>query len=501
VTATGRVSLPGPVQAVVTRLTPALLIAVVVLAGTVVAGQLTGSTSRPSGVPRPVTVPVTQTTLVCPNLSGSASTASTAVVADVSAALRPPSRSSGTVTTTLLRGSKSRTTTVHPAPGVVVVGSSSTDGTLAVSASGSVAATLSVDQVSLTSHGRGRALTGARCEAPSADWWFAGADGRVGYSDQLVIANPTATAADVSVSVWSVKGPLNTPRLAALPIPALSSVVVSVPAVAPDDATLAMHVHATSGAVTAALVDHRLTGLTPGGSDWVPDTAPPARSLVVPGFPTGPGTRSLVLANPGSADATVNLRVVSTTGSFSPSGVNQVVLGAGQTQIVDLTKALGGVTGAVSLASDQPVLAEGLAVTTSGTHPPDLQWQAAANGGLSGPGAFADGVAPAGGHTLVLLTAPAGAATVDLDSLTGVHKTVTVAAGHSTSIDVTAMVGTHSATSGMVITPVGSAPVYVTRSLSFSGVPGALTTSEPVRALPSTIELPVVREDQRAAVG
>jgi hypothetical protein len=481
---------------------PAPLVAAVALAAAVTAAQLTGSTATSSPAPHTVTSPVTDTTLVCPYLSGSApgsNTVTTGVVADVAKALDPPSTSTGTVTTTFLRGTASHSAPVHLAPGFQVSSGATTTGPLAVRARGSVAATVVADQVTLTSAGRFRALGGARCSSPSADWWFAGADGRVGYTDQLLLANPSDTGANVTVSVWSAKGELTPPRLASLPIAARSSLVVSIPSVAPDAATLALHVHATSGAITAALHDTRVSGVSPAGSDWMPATLPPARTAVVPGFPTGPGARTLVLADPGGADATVGIRIVGTSGSFAPSGVNQVVVHAGQTQTVDLTKALGAATGAVTVTSDQPVVAQGLAVTTAtGGGFPDLQWEAATPP-LTGPGAFADGREPDAGPTSLLLSAPAGAASVRITTLHGSSKIVAIAAGHSIST-VLATVGRVAATSGATVTPIGSAPVYVTRQMSFAGAHGPLATSEPVLALPTPLPLPVVTEDQRVGL-
>jgi hypothetical protein len=419
-------------------------------------------------------------------------------VADIARALAPPSTSTGTVTTTFLRGAASHPTLVRLAPGLRVASGATTTGPLAVRATGSVAATVVADQVTLTTAGRFRALGSARCASPSADWWFAGADGRVGYSDELLLANPSDTGADVTVSVWSAKGRLTPPRLASLPIAARSSLVVSIPSVAPDAATLALHIHATSGAVTAALHDTRVNGVSPGGSDWIPATDPPARTAVVPGFPTGAGSRSLVLANPGGVDATVSIRIVGTSGSFAPSGIAQIVVPAGATQTVDLTKAFGGGTGAVMVTSDQPVAAQGLAITTATGLLPDLQWQAATPA-LTGPAGFADGREPDGGPTVLLLSAPAGAASVRITTLHGTSKTIGVAAGHSTST-VLATLGHSAATSGATVTPFGSAPVYVTRELSFAGAHGPLTTSEPVLALPTPLPLPVVTEDERAAL-
>ena len=359
---------------------------------------------------------------------------------------------------------------------------------------------MAADQVTLVSRGSDRALLDSRCSPPGVDWWFAGADGRVGFTDTLLIANPASTAAEVSVTVLSSKGALSPPHLQAVRVPASGRLALSMASVAPDVAVLAVHVQATSGAVTAAMIDRRTRGITPLGSDFLPSTAAPARSLVVPGFLGGAGTRQLVLADPGSVDATVNLRLVTASGAFVPAGSGQIIVRAGHTVTVDVTKPFSGSTGAVTLTSDQPVVAQGLSVVPSAGKLSDLQWQAAIPP-LRAAGAVADGTEPDGGHCLLLLTAPGAAATVSLRSTSGASRTIAVAAGHSAEVDVTATVGGSARVpASFVVTPASGGPVYITRALTFGGAHGALVTSEPVLALPSPIRLPQVRLDPRLAV-
>jgi hypothetical protein len=475
-------------------------IAVTALALIAVLAMVTGSTASRALPPTIATAPVTAATLVCPDINGTPSgTTSLAAVADVAGALSPPSQSTGTVTATVLAGAKSTTTPIHLDPASTLPSVAKASETIMLTANGSVAATLAGDQVTEAATGRDRALSGVRCEAPSTDWWFAGADGRVGFTDTLVLANPAPTPAAVAVSLWGAKGPLLTTRLESLQIAPQSSLHIGIATDAPDVATIAVHVHATSGAVTAALLDQRTAALQSNGGDFMPATQPPSRSLVVAGFAPGKGSRQLVIADPGSVDATVGLRLVTGSGSFTPAGDNQVVVRAGRTNAVNLDRAFGGTTGAVELTSDQPIVAQGLSITPEPRQRPDLMWLAATPP-ISGPAAIADGKEPDGGHTLLLLSAPQAAEQVRVSTANGHSTTISVGAGRSVAVDVTATVRAAGGLWPFVVTPIGAAPVYGVRVLQFAGAHGALITGQPLFGLPAPIPLPPVRDDPRAAI-
>jgi hypothetical protein len=482
------------------RVPVAIVIVVLVMAVIVIVGTVTGSTAKAPVPPTIPTAPVTSATLVCPDIAGRPTgTTSTGALADVAGALSPPSQSSGNVTGTVLEATRSQTTPIHLGPTAVLPSVAKKSQTVALTATGSVAATLAADQVTESLNTRIRALSGASCVAPATDWWFAGADGRVGYTDTLVLANPAPTPALVAVSLWGAKGPLLTARLGVVRLAPQSHLAIAIASRAPDVATIALHVHAHSGAVTAAVFDQRTAALKSDGADFLPATLPPSRSQVVSGFAAGTGSRDLVIANPGDVDATVGLRLVTATGSFVPSGASQVVVRAGHTRTVDLDRAFDGVSGAVQLSSDQPVVAQGLLIATA--RPPlrpDLMWLAA-TAPISGPAAIADGKEPDGGQTLLLLTAPQGAAQVRVSTPAGQSRTISVAAGHSIEVDITATVKAAGNDWPFVVTPIGTAPVYGVRVLRFKGATGELITGQPLVALPKPIPLPPVSENQRIA--
>jgi Family of unknown function (DUF5719) len=487
------------------RVSIAAVLVVAALLALGVAGAVTGTTASRALLPAVTTAPVTAAELVCPRIdSGSATTGGMTVVADVARALSPPSQSSGQVSATKLTDRHGRrTSTLTLSPAAVTATRKGLIPALAVKAVGSIAASVVADQTALTSSGRFRSLVGSRCVPPATDWWFAGADGRVGYTDILQLGNPAPTAAEVSLSMWSHNGPVPGSHLDTVRVPARSSVTMPLASIAPDVPTIALHVHASSGAVSAALVDRRASGLRANGGDFMPATVPPTRHAVVAGFAAGAGSSRLVLANPGGVAAMVGLRLVTSSGAFVPAGDNQVVVPPGHTRVVVLDKAFAGATGAVELASDQPVVAEGLSIVTAAPQRPDLMWLAATPP-LVGSAGVARGRAPDGGHTLLLLSAPAGGASVRLSTPSGGDRTLSVPAGRSVEVDVTAAVKPRVASQltgpwPFAVTVLGAVPVFGVRVLSFAGAHGALVTGEPLVALPTPTVLPVVREDPRVA--
>jgi hypothetical protein len=468
----------------------------------VVVSFLTGSTAAKRTSAPVGTAPVTARTLVCPVVNGQPrDTAGTAAVANISAALSPPATDTGTVTSVPLFGAnKSKATPVHLGPTAELHTKGLNSEAVAFTTSGTLAADVVADELIETDEGRYRALAGGNCLPPATDWWFAGGNGKVGSTDRLFLANPAATPAEVSITAWTPRGLVSTPAIAAINVPAESKFTIGVYAFAPDISTVALHVHADSGAVTAALIDRRTSGVDSDGGDLVPPTAPPSRHAVVAGFPAGTGPRELVIANPGVNEASVSIKVATTQGEYTPSSVRPFVVDPGRTSVIDVSKALSGATGAVLVDSDQPVIAAGRSTAIPGGRRlrPDYLWDAATPA-LSGPAAVALGREPDGGYCLLLLSAPQGAASVRITTPTGGNRTIAVAAGHSVEVDITDTVKSGSGSWPFVVTPVGDAPVYGVRILHFEGAHGALNTAEPLASLPSPIPLPPVHEDPRLA--
>ena len=482
---------------------------VAALAGLGVGAGLVQPAAGHTVAPRSGSAPVDTVTLVCPSVTGTAAgLVTTMAVADIGAAI-PGGRSSVSVAAVPLPS------VVQPAPGakrgpqppapkaftlspnpVASVVKTTPYAAVALTARGPGAAHIVADQVGLQAQGLGRGATDSACLPPAGDWWFAGADGEVGFDGAVLLANPTNTLANIAVTAWSAAGPLRLAGLDALTLPPRAILGLKVASFAPNARNVAIHVHAVSGSIVAAMSQRRIYGIHPGGADWVPPVAPQT-NFVVAGLPSGDGSRHLMLANPGSRDATVGLRVMTRTGNFAPAGHQSVVVPAGRTADVDLSAALAGEPAAVVGTSDQPVLAEARMTAHARAQYDDIAW-VPASAPLSGPAGLAASTAPFNQTVYLVLAAPRAAVKVRIASPTGAAAVVTVPAGRTIQVDPRGLLHTN-AVGALAFLPLGTDPVYASRVLYAKGAHGPLITAEVPLVIPAPIVLPPVVEDPRAA--
>ena len=474
-------------------------VAVVLLAGLVAAAAVGRPAASSARTFHGSSLAVTSTTLVCPNISGTDSSPTVMTVANVSGALVGGHSQAARMRTTPLSGAKAKTTSL-PSRATNRVNVTTTVAPTVIQADGPGAAAVVADQRRLISGGVLRSLFSAPCLQPRTDWWITGADGRVGYSDTLVLANPGSTVVNLTVTVWSAKGPIEPPKLQSFTVEPSSAQLLTVSSYAPDGALLTLHVHANSGRLVSEVLDRRVSGIAPEGLDWIPPTQPPATDFVVPGYLGGPGSRHLILGNPGDRDATVSLRLSTTAGNFAPAGHQTVVVRAGHSADVDLTSTLAGSPGAALIRSDQPVTAAGISsagVANSRDHP-DIQWQPAALP-LTSAAVLADNTPPFDRNAPIYLTAPKAAGKLRIATTTGQSRDVSVRAGRTLAWDPEAAFGT-AAHGPLVFSPVSGGLIYVSRTLFAYGLHGPLVTSEQPALLPAAISLPAAVPDERVAV-
>ena len=441
---------------------------------------------------------ISSSTLVCPDVTGTGHGLSTTMtVTDVDALLGKPS--SVTIGYVPLLGSRAHSIGMTPGPAVTLK-KTTAYGAIALTAHGTGAAHVAADQLGFQETGRGRGLSDVPCAAPATDWWFAGADGRVGRSDTLFVANPGDELANVTVGVWSPKGPVSAPAGESVPVAARSSALIRVSDLAPDVGDLLVHVHANSGEVAVAMFDQRTTGINPLGTDWIPATLAPTTDTVVAGYNPGAGARYLLLGNPESRDATATLRVITRTGNFQPAGHQSIVVPAGKTVSVDLGPSLGAEAGALLMHSDQSVVAEGVSIAFAAHRYEEVAWHPAQQP-IRGTVVLPANTPPFHGRVLLQLTAPAAVVRVRLVTTGGVTKVVTVPAGRTLSVDLRSAlrVAANADPGPVLLQPLSSDPVYASRMLYALGVHGPLVASEVPSALPLPLVVPAIVEDLHAA--
>ncbi len=355
-----------------------------------------------------------------------------------------------------------------------------------------------------------RGLLGTTCATPAGDFWFVGSGAVVGERGRVYLSNPEAAPAVVDLSLYGPDGPLDAPAGRGIAVAAGAQEVVLLDALAPGTSVLAVHVHARTGRVSAAVRDQQIDGLTPRGADWVPPAAAPARQQLVAGVTGGAGERVLQVVAPGESDAIVKLRLVTETGSFAPAGLDVLEVKAGSVAVVDLAAYAGTDPVAVSLDSDVPVTAGLLARATAEPVAGSPEVDPGA-GGLTDvaytsagrplrpatPGTVAQARTGEGVTSTLMLATSGDAATVRVAPLapaTGTALEVRVPATSQVVLDL----GTVSTAATFAVTVVplpGSGPVYAVRALAQADARGPLLTTEPVEPGRFTVAVPRVLAD------
>jgi hypothetical protein len=290
---------------------------------------------------------------------------------------------------------------------------------------------LAAIQSTLARSGDLRGLTTTACAAPQPDSWLVGGATGDGERLRLLLANPAAAPAVVDVEVHGPDGRVNAPSGDGIVVPAGDEVPLYIDALAPGLARVAVHVTTRSGRVRATLHDTVLRGLVPSGADDVPVAAAAAKRQVVPGVSLVDGDvkTAVRIAVPGSEDAVVRVRLLSSTGAVDLPRTGVVTVSAGGVADVPISGVPSGTYTAV-VDADVPVVAGALVGRSgiAGTAPSaEFAWAAAARR-LAGDG-YA--VLPPGARSTLSLVAVQGTGGL---VLTGMHSDGTL--GRPIDVDV-----------------------------------------------------------------
>lgn len=202
-------------------------------------------------------------------------------------------------------------------------------------------------------------VTSEDCGVPSATQWFTGLGAGATHDSVIELVNPDAGPADADITLYG-RRPFTARKLHGITIPANRTVSLDLGAIAPRRALLSAQVQVTRGRLGVHVLDSR-TDLTSHRvrQEWVPRQLAPALDSQLLGLPTGPGTRTLQLGNPGTDVVRVQVKVVTGDTSFAPAGLGTVSVKAGATRSVPLTqvldKALGDGALGVEVTADGPV--------------------------------------------------------------------------------------------------------------------------------------------------
>jgi hypothetical protein len=361
-------------------------------------------------------------------------------------------------------------------------------GGVAVTASGSMAQGLAVDQAS-----SGGPIT-AQCGSPGTSFWFVGPGQIPAGTIELYLMNTdnvTANAQVTAVTDVTKNGPILSNADNGIAVPPHSMVVQSLTGLLQSSKVVAVDVSTSVGRVVASLRES--TSRSDAGT-WLPATQAPARHLVISGLPSTGRTPDLYIAVPGTGSSLVKVTAVTAKGSYQPTGGNGIDL-LGQTAISIPLPALAGVGGAVSISASTPVTA---AMLVSGGPAGSAGALVASSAPVQQQAVIADAPSGSAGSTDLVLSAPGHAASVRVAvgtttlPVTGQTGTVVqIKAGSSVVVPIRPPAGHHHSTALMVVVSplAGSGPVYGAWSVSAAG---AIRSIMPLISAPTWIRLPAV---------
>jgi hypothetical protein len=347
------------------------------------------------------------------------------------AAVSTTNGSAGKVT--VVSGTSSRAVTVQPWASTQVQGA----GTLTVKGSDALAPGL------LAARSGTSPVTGLDCPNPASDQWFTGVGARSDHDSVIELTNPDSGPAVADISLLAHKT-FSVRRLRGITIPGHKTITLDLGTVVPRRPLLTAHVVVSRGRLAVGVLDTFTDVATKKVQrEWLPRQLAPEQDSLLLGLPTGPGNRTLQLANPTTDVVRAEVQIVTGDTSFVPAGLKPVTIAPGSTVGLSLTSELGKALkdGAVGVAvrATGPITTS-LRTTLAGdrvlTVPDDTVTQEAATllPVVTGPAAKQHQVS-----AQVLLAADAaGAVTVTAYDASGtrvLHRTVGTQKGRTVSVD------------------------------------------------------------------
>ncbi len=341
----------------------------VLLAGVLVAtaGFLGSETEPTGGVSK---VPVTETSGACLGSPWEGSARAATVAAPLPQGSAPESEP-GRLTSADV-GSKARPVKETERGVLAPLKAPSGGSALAVTATGDAAVGRGTFQTEAVS---GAGLATQECLAPRARWWFTGGGADLDHRSRLVLANLDPGPAVVDVLVQGPEGPADDVGTRGITIAPGEVYTLDLIEVAPQADELAVHVEASRGRVVAGLADSFATqpAASP-GVEWVPGQPNTSRVVRLGPLPRSADGRTLVVANPTDREAIVEVKISGRSGTFAPSGLEQLTVPPQSVATADLGDSVGDDASTVVLRSQVPVSAtvrssDGSDVTYAGAVP------------------------------------------------------------------------------------------------------------------------------------
>ncbi|WMX46723.1 DUF5719 family protein [Streptomyces roseicoloratus] len=495
-----------------------IAVAATLAAVTGVAALTTPDGTRPAAAEAPASLPVERTSLLCPTPSGSevAETTYTSytpaakgatgersqseAAQSAKAELRPAPEAPvpGEAPPKKAKAPKAPTTVTKPGTPVGAEAKGAEAPALTGTANGTLAPGWTVQQTTVVPAGGARGLLGVTCTAPDTDFWFPAASTAKQRQDYVHLTNPDDTLVTADIELYGPEGALALQDTKGIDVPAHSTLRVLLSPLTTASAQQDVTVHVTTrggrvGAVVGAADDAA-------GSDWLPASADPAATTVLPGIPADATSVRLVAYAPGDDDADLKVQLVTPTGTIVPASASSLHVKSGMTAAADLADLTRGEPGSLLLTPSDPKKATpvvaALRVVRGKGEKQEVAFIPAAVA-VDGRATVADNRAK--GSTLAL-TAPGATAQVRITASAGtqggtpVTKTVTVKAGTTTSLPAPVPDGLKGSYA-LTVERVSGGPVHASRLLELpeDGIP--MFTVQTLTDDRSTVKVPKARQD------
>jgi hypothetical protein len=273
----------------------------------------THSTEQP-----PALTQLTRSLVVCP----------AAAAGSPDAAVSTANGTAGKVT--VLSGTTSRDVAVRPWSSTPVPGS----GALTVKGVDALAPGL------LAARSGTAPVTGLDCSNPASDQWFTGVGARSDHDSVIELTNPDSGPAVADISLLAHQT-FSVRQLRGITVPGHRTITLDLGKVVPRRPLLTAHVVVSRGRLAVGVLDTSTDLATRKVQrEWLPRQLVPEQDSLLLGLPTGPGDRTLQLANPGTDVVRAQVRIVTGDTSFVPAGLKPVTIAPGATTSLSLTSEL-----------------------------------------------------------------------------------------------------------------------------------------------------------------
>lgn len=186
-------------------------------------------------------------------------------------------------------------------------------------------------------------LAATGCVPPQAEAWFPGVGAGATHNSILELTNPNSGAATVDISLYDEKGVVPVPEeLRGVAIPGNTTRSFDLLHVIPRTGDLSLKTTVVRGQAGVMVRDRAVALETQAASeDYFPGQSTPSETNLLVGYPNSSASRTLTVVNPGDAQVSAELRLLTPKNVLTPEGAPKISVPPHGQASVDVTKLLG----------------------------------------------------------------------------------------------------------------------------------------------------------------